>query len=123
MDDPTEDDFPLLSQNDPFSDAWEETSFVGRLTEDSLFDEDGYADVEDTLIRAMSEGPTFQTLGSIIRIIEQITLMLKRHVDSGDTYRIENLDYEQVSEFDRRIRFCLTEISLGNAPDLSQMGG
>lgn len=122
MYDPSDDDYPLLSQNDPCSDAWDESSFLGRLIEEALFDEEGYEDVEETLIRAVAEGPNFQTLGAIIRIIEQITLMLKRHVDAGDAYRIDNLDDAQVADLDRRVRFCLTEISLGNAPDLSRLG-
>ena len=46
--------------------------------------------------------------------------MFKRHVDPGDAYSIENLDDEQVAELDRRVRYCLIEISLGNAPDMSR---
>ena len=122
MYDPSDDDYPLLSQNDPCSDEWDESSFLGRLIENGLFDEDAYEEVEESLIRAVSDGPNFQTLGAIIRIIEQVTLMLKRHVDPGDAYQIDNLDEGQVNDLDRRVRFCLTEISLGNAPDLSRMG-
>jgi hypothetical protein len=123
MDDFPDDDeeFPLLAQNDPCSDAWDEASFLGRLMEESLFDEDRYADVERAMIRAVAEGPDFPTLGVIIRIVERITLMLKRHVDAGDPYRIENLDEEQVAELDRRVRYCLVEISLGNAPDMTRL--
>jgi hypothetical protein len=46
--------------------------------------------------------------------------MTRRHVDPGDAFRIENLDDEQVAELDRRVRFCLLEISLGNEPDMSR---
>jgi hypothetical protein len=122
MDDPTDDDYPLLSQNDPCSDSWDESSFLGRLIEEGEYNEEGYEDVEETLIRAVADGPSFQTLGAIIRIIEQITLMLKRHVDPGDAYRIDDLSDGEVMDLDRRVRFCLTEISLGNAPDLSRLG-
>ena len=111
----------LLSINDPCSDQWDTGSFLGRLIEESLFDEDGYTDLEESLIRAVVEGPDFPTLGSIIRIIEQITLMVKRHFDAGDPYRIGNLDDGQVTDLDRRVRFYLTEISLGNAPDVSRI--
>jgi hypothetical protein len=121
MYDPADDEFPLLSENDPCSDAWDEASFLGRLMEEALFDEDRYADVERMMIRAVAEGPDFQTLGVIIRIVERITLMLRRHVDPGDAYRIENLDDEQVAELDRRVRYYLVEISLGNAPDMTRM--
>jgi hypothetical protein len=120
MNDPSEDEITLLSENDPCSDAWNEASFLGRLMEDALFDEEGYADLEAAMIRAVSEAADFDTLGVIIRIIERITLMLKSHVDPNDVYRIENLDDEQVAELDRRVRFCLLEISLGNAPDMSR---
>jgi hypothetical protein len=119
MDD-TPDDDTLLAQNDPCSDSWSEISFLGRLMEEGLFDEDGYSAVEAAMIRAVSEGATFETLGVIIRIIERITLMLKRHVDPGDEYSILNLDDGQAHEIDRRVRFCLVEISLGNAPDMSR---
>jgi hypothetical protein len=71
------------------------------------------------MIRAVAEGASFETLGVIIRIIERITLMLKRHVDAGDEYIIANLDDGQVHDLDRRVRFCLVEISLGNAPDMN----
>lgn len=120
MDDPSDDEFSLLSENDPCSDAWDETAFLGRLMEDALYDEEGYVELEAAMIRAVSEATDFETLGVIIRIIERITLMLKRHVDPGDEYRIENLDDEQVAELDKRVRFCLLEISLGNPPDMSR---
>ena len=119
MDD-TPDDETLLAQNDPCSDSWSEESCLGRLMEEALFDEEGYSTVEAAMIRAVAEGATFETLGVIIRIIERVTLMLKRHVDAGDEYGIVNLDDGQVHEIDRRVRYCLVEISLGNAPDMSR---
>jgi hypothetical protein len=123
MYDPADDEFPLLSANDPCSDVWDEgASFLGLLMESSLFDDELYAELEATMIRAVAEGPDFQTLGAIIRIIERITLMARRHLDPGDVYRIGNLDDSQVIDMDQRIRFCLTEISLGNAPDMSRAG-
>jgi hypothetical protein len=121
MYDPDNDEFPLLAQNDPCSDGWDETSFLGRLMEEELFDEERYAEVETAMIRAVAEGPDFPTLGVIIRIVERITLMLKRHVDAGDPYRIQNFDDTQVADLDRRVRYCLLEISLGNAPDMTRM--
>jgi hypothetical protein len=120
MNDPLEDEISLLSENDPCGDAWSEASFLGRLMEDGSFDEEGYTDLETAMIRAVSDGLDFQTLGMIIRIVERITLMLKRHVDPLDEYRIEGLDDEQVAEMDRRVRFCLLEVSLGNVPDMSR---
>ena len=120
MNDDIDDEFSLLAENDPYSDAWSETSFLGTLMEDALFDEEGYTALEIAMIRAVTEGPDFQTLGVFVRIAERVTLMLKRHVDPGDAYSIENLDDEQVAELDRRVRYCLVEISLGNAPDMSR---
>lgn len=120
MNDLTDDESTLLQKNDPCSDAWDETSFLGRLIENSLFDEEGYAEVEAAMVDAVTEGVDFSTLGEIIRVIERVTLMLKRHVDAGDDYRIDNLDDAQVAEIDQRVRFCLLEISLGNAPDTSR---
>ncbi|MET0292714.1 MAG: hypothetical protein ABW136_10155 [Steroidobacteraceae bacterium] len=115
------DDAPSpLSINDPYSDDWDDASFLGRLMEEALFDQEGYVEVEAAMVAAVSEGVDFATLGQIIRIIERVTLMLKRHVDAGDDYRIDNLDDEQVNEFDQRVRYCLLEISLGNAPDVSR---
>jgi hypothetical protein len=120
MDDPLDDVVSLLSQNDPFGDDWSETSFLGLLIEERLFSEEGYSDLETTLIRAASEGVDFGTLGVIIRVVERITLMFRFHVDPSEVYRIENLDDEQVAELDKRVRFCLVEISLGNVPDMSR---
>ena len=120
MNDDSDDEFSLLGENDPCSDAWDEASFLGRLMEDALFDEQSYAGLETTMIRAVSERPDFETLGVFIRIVERITLMLKRHVDPDDAYSIENLDDEQVAELDRRVRYCLLEITLGNVPDMSR---
>jgi len=114
------DDATLLVENDPCSDDWSDTSFLGRLMEDAVFDEEGYSIVEAAIIRSVAEGATFETLGVIIRIIERITLMLKRHVDAGDEYSITNLDDSQVQDLDRRVRFCLVEVSLGNAPDMNR---
>jgi hypothetical protein len=118
--DETPDDETLLAENDPCSDSWSEDSFLGRLMEQGLFDEEGYSGVEAAMIRAVAEGATFDVLGVIIRIIERITLMLKRHVDAGDEYSIVNMDDGQAHDVDRRVRFCLVEISLGNAPDMSR---
>jgi hypothetical protein len=120
MNDSSEEESSLLDENDPCSDAWNETSVLGRLMEEGLFDEEGYADLEAALIRAVAERADLETLGVIIRIIERITLMLKSHVDPNNVYRVANLDDEQVAELDRRVRFCLLEISLGNAPDMSR---
>ncbi|HUG72156.1 MAG TPA: hypothetical protein VMK82_01915 [Steroidobacteraceae bacterium] len=120
MNDVQDSDYPLLARNDPVSDGWEDDSVLGRLMEDGLFDATGYADLEAAMIDAASGGPHFETLGVVARIIERVTLMTRRHVDPGDAYRIENLDDEQVAELDRRVRFCLLEISLGNEPDMSR---
>jgi hypothetical protein len=113
-------EYPLLARNDPASDGWEDESILGRLMENGLFDEEGYAELETAMIEAASGGPHFETLGVVARITERITLMAKRHVDPEDSYRIGNLDDEQVAELDRRVRFCLLEISLGNEPDMSR---
>jgi len=72
------------------------------------------------MVGAVTDGLDFGTLGAIIRIVERITLMLKSHVDPREDYHIDNLDDEQVAELDKRVRFCLLEISLGNAPDMTR---
>jgi hypothetical protein len=113
-------EYSLLAQNDPASDGWEDGCLLDRLMEDGLFDAEGYADLETAMIEAASGGQHFETLGVVARITERITLMLKRHVDPEDVYRIENLDDEQVAELDRRVRYLLVEISLGNEPDMSR---
>jgi hypothetical protein len=115
-----DDEYPLLARNDPASDGWDDESILGRLMEEGLFDAEGYAELETAMLEAASGGPHFETLGVVARIIERITLMTKRHVDPDDAYRIENLDDAQVAELDRRVRFCLLEISLGNEPDMSR---
>jgi hypothetical protein len=120
MDDPTEHEYPLLARNDPASDGWEDESLLGQLMEEGLFDAEGYAELETAMIEAAAGGRHFESLGVVARITERITLMAKRHVDPDDAYRIENLDDEQVAELDRRVRFCLLEISLGNEPDMSR---
>jgi hypothetical protein len=120
MNDLSDNEYPLLARNDPASDGWDDESILGRLMENGLFDEEGYAELETAMIEAASGGPHFETLGVVARITERITLMAKRHVDPDDAYRIENLDDEQVAELDRRVRFCLLEISLGNEPDMSR---
>lgn len=120
MNDAADDGYSLLAQNDPASDGWQDDSLLGRLMEEGLFDEDGYAELETAMIEAASGGPHFETLGVVARITDRITLMLKRHVDPEDAYSVVNLDDEQVAELDRRVRFCLLEISLGNEPDMSR---
>lgn len=120
MNDFSDDEYPLLARNDPASDGWEDDSILGTLMEEGLFNEEGYAEVETAMIEAASGGPHFETLGVVARITERITQMVKRHVDPDDAYRIQNLDDEQVAELDRRVRFCLLEISLGNEPDMSR---
>jgi hypothetical protein len=116
----SDDEYPLLARNDPASDGWEDESVLGRLMENALFDAEGYTELETAMIEAASGGPHFETLGVVARITERITLMTKRHVDPDDAYRIGNLDDEEVAELDRRVRFCLLEISLGNEPDMSR---
>ena len=120
MNDSPDESVSLLSENDPCGDDWSESSLLGVLMEERLFSEEGYTDLEASMLGAVSEGLDFQTLGAIIRVVERMTLLFRRHVDPGDDYRIENLDDEQVAELDRRVRFCLLEISLGNAPDMSR---
>jgi hypothetical protein len=119
-DDFADSDYSVLARNDPASDGWDDESVLGRLMDEALFDEEGYIDLETAMVEAASAGPHFETLGVVARIADRITLLARRHIDPDDTYRIANLDDEQVSELDRRIRFCLLEISLGNAPDLSR---
>jgi hypothetical protein len=120
MNEGLDDDVGLLSVNDPFSDDWNEESFLGHLMEEGLFSEEGYVDLEAAMVGAVTDGLDFGTLGAIIRVVERITLMLKNHVDPREEYRIVNLDDDQVAELDRRVRFCLLEISTGNAPDMSR---
>jgi len=120
MNDFADNDSSLLGRNDPASDEWEDDSLLGRLMEEGIFDEEGYAILETAMVEAASGGPHFETLGVVARIADRITLMAKRHVDPDDSYRIANLDDEQVAELDRRVRFCLLEISLGTAPDMSR---
>lgn len=120
MNDFRDEEYPLLARNDPVSDGWDDDSVLGRLMEDGLFDEAGYAELETAMIEAASGGPHFETLGVVARIVDRITLMARRHVDPDDAYRIGNLDDEQVAELDRRVRFCLLEISLGNEPDMTR---
>lgn len=120
MNDAQDNGYTLLAQNDPVSDGWEEDSILGRLMEEGLFDSTGYSQLETAMIDAAGGGPHFETLGVVVRIVERITLMTRRHVDPGDAYRIENLDDEQVAELDRRVRFFVLEISLGNEPDMSR---
>ncbi len=120
MHDSFDDDYPLLARNDPASDGWDDESTLGRLMEEGLFDADGYAEVEAAMVDAASGGPHFETLGVVARITERVLLMTRRHVDPEDDYRIQNLDDEQVEELDRRVRFCLVEISLGNEPDFAR---
>lgn len=120
MHDLNDDEYPLLARNDPASDGWDDQSTLGRLLEEGLFDADGYAELEAAMADAASGGPHFETLGVVARITERITSMTRRHVDPDDSYRIGNLDDEQVAELDRRVRFCLVEISLGNEPDFAR---
>lgn len=120
MNDFADSEYPLLARNDPASDGWDDESVLGRLMDEALFDEEGYNDLESAMVEAASAGPHFETLGVVARIADRITLLARRHIDPDDAYRIENLDDEQVAELDRRIRFCLLEISLGNAPDMSR---
>lgn len=120
MNDPFDDEYPLLARNDPASDGWEDDSTLGRLMEEGLFDADGYAELEAAMVEAASGGPHFETLGVVARITERVMLMTRRHVDPEDAYRIGNLDDEQVEALDRRVRFCLVEISLGNEPDFTR---
>jgi hypothetical protein len=115
-----DDEYPILARNDPASDGWDDESVLGRLMDEALFDEEGYNALESAMVEAASAGPHFETLGVVARIADRITLLARRHIDPDDAYRIENLDDEQVAELDRRIRFCLLEISLGNAPDMSR---
>ncbi len=115
-----EDGYSILARNDPASDGWDDESVLGRLMDEGLFDAEGYAELEAAMVEAASAGPHFETLGVVARIADRITMLTRRHVDAGDSWRIENLDDEQVAELDRRIRFCLLEISLGNAPEMSR---
>ncbi len=115
-----DDESTLLAQNDAYNDAWDEGSILGRLMEEGLFDEERYAELEAAIVGAVAEGVDFETFGQIIRIIERLTLMVRRHVDPADHYRIDNLDDDQVAELDRRVRFCLQEVSVGNVPDMSR---
>lgn len=120
MSGPGDDEESLLARNDPVSDFWDEDSVLGRLMEEGLFDEDGYAQLEAALVEAASAGPHFETLGVAARIAECVTRMARRHVDPDDAYRVVNLDDAQVAELDQRVRFCLLEISLGSVPDMSR---
>lgn len=115
-----DDEFSILARNDPASDGWDDESLLGRLMEEGLFDEDGYNDLEAEMLERAAAGPHFETLGAVARVADRITMLTRRHVDPDDVYRIENLDDEQVAELDRRVRFCLLEISLGNVPDMSR---
>lgn len=110
----------LIRENDPFSEHWREGSFVEQLTEYGRFHVDEYLRLDEALIKVAALGLDVDTLGLVVRVFEQISLMVKCHIDPHDVYRIADLDEEQVAEFDRRIRFLMIDMSFGNVPDMSK---
>jgi hypothetical protein len=119
---PDTDQFAILAGNDPHCDGWRKGSFVERLTEDAQFDGEAYERLEGALISVAAEGPSVETFGLVLRVFEQITLLIRWHFDQNEGYRIENLEIEQLVEFDKRFRFLIIELSFGNSPDMTQWG-
>lgn len=123
MSTPDTDPYSILAENDPFSEAWCKGSFVEHLTENARFDGEAYARLEDALVRIAAEGPDVNTLGLIMRVFEQITLLIRWHFDQSEGFHINNLEVEQLLEFDKRFRFLMIDLSFGNTPDMHQWGG
>lgn len=116
------DPYAILAGNDPFSEAWREGSFVESLTERGQFDGEAYAMLENALVRIAADGPDIETLGVVMRVFEQVTLLMRWHFQEGEAFRIDNLEVEALLEFDKRFRFLIIDLSLGNTPDMSQWG-
>jgi len=116
------DPYAILAENDPFCQAWREGSFIGRLTEEAQFDGSAYAILENAILRVAADGPDVETSGLIMRVFEQVTLLIRWHFQQGEAYRIENIEIEALLEFDKRFRFLIIDLSLGNIPDMSQWG-
>lgn len=98
--------------NDPGSEQWLKGSFVGRLTEDGVFDPVLYEALEKSILAAGRDRPAVQTVWTLLRILERITLLVGCHLDPADVYRIANMQDEQVADFNNHFRFMLRDVSL-----------
>jgi hypothetical protein len=99
------------AENDPGSEHWSEASFVGRLTEEGLFDDALYHVLEQAIVSVCKERPETAAVWSLLRMLERVTLLTSSHFDPTDVYRIGNLEDEQVIDFSNRFRFLLRELS------------
>lgn len=104
------------AENDPGSERWSEASFVGRLTEEAVFDRGLYASLERAMVAVGEGSPTAEDVWSLLRILERVTLLIGSHLDPGDVYRITNLQQDEVLDFNNEFRFLLRGLSLQQRP-------
>lgn len=104
------------SENDPGSEQWSEASFVGRLTEEAVFDRGLYEALERAIGCVANGSPTAEDVWSLLRILERVTLLIGSHLDPADAYRIANLREDEVLDFSNDFRFLLRELSLQRRP-------
>jgi hypothetical protein len=109
----------VLAANDKFDARFAVGSFIERLDEDAVYDGARYAELEAAIVLAMQSSPTFETIGTIVRIVGYAMTLACAHFAPHDVFVVENLNEEQVNDFVQRLLRLLLAVSDGAVPDMS----
>lgn len=106
----------IIARNCPRGAEYDETSFVGRVHEEGLWDWEEYWLLEQALYVLCGEPPTREMYGSIFRSFGYCFAAFGQHHDPNDGFRITNLDSEELRDGQERLQLVFEGFFEGTMP-------
>ncbi|WP_433692351.1 hypothetical protein [Herbaspirillum seropedicae] len=104
-----------------FSDCpqWSSQSFLGQLRDQQKRDIQAYWKLEGAIIALMTEFSDYpkEVSWPVFQLFDRIMLLLARHIDPSDSYRIAETSHTQAWELAERIEVLFEGFFKGSLPD------
>ena len=115
-------DLSILRENAPGELAYSQASFIGRLTEEAVFDLRAYRMLEEAIVTtaALPARDRGESAKWAFRIFDRVTLLLVAQFDPSDVFRIVNMEKEVVRDFAERFRYVMGCWFAAESPELSR---
>jgi hypothetical protein len=112
----------VVARNFPWCDEHDDSSFLGRLHEESVWDESEYWELEWALHELMLRGAFERELAwRIFRVFSHTMLVLGCHFDPNDGYRIRDLSADDAHEWRERFQLVFEGFFSGHWPSPSAL--
>lgn len=113
----------VIARNFVGCEAYDDSSFIGRLHEAQIWDHDEYWLLEWALYQLATEGSFSQSLYQrVFKIFSYTFLLFGCHFDRKDYFKIRNFRRKQVYDFRERFRLVFDGFFAGEMPSPARFG-